>query len=133
MQSSWPDQVGPELSFSPAALVTDDETTSAGESDGGHVTETDDEWMAWSNDVVEATNHIEQSIEEEAEAHHSRQERTKWELSNEKTDTARSGGGRLLSGKARREHRKLMSVLRKKYQSDTPEMLTEPSTTTTVT
>ena len=135
MKSSWPDQVGPELSFPPDPLLSDVDTATGGETEGDNGSETDSEWMALSNDIVKTTNHIEQSIEEEAEAHKSRPDRTKWELSHDKSDATNVGGGRNVTGKARREHRKLMAVLRKKYvdEIESPEMLTEPSATTSVT
>ncbi len=65
-----------------------------------------DEWMAHSDNIVSATKWIEESIVEEADAHHSRDERTAWAF--DKTTAATTGGGRLATGKFRREFRKLL-------------------------
>ena len=75
MKSSWANDVGPSLSFPPVTSFTDDECTTAGETDGEVTCSGDEDWIA-SEEVVSATKWIEQSIEEEADVHHSRQNRT---------------------------------------------------------
>ena len=132
MPSSWPNECGPNLSFPLEDVLTsaDEETTTGGETEGEHVTD-DDEWMVESNNIVAATKQVELSVEEEAAAHHTRGERTPWAL--DQTAAATVGGGRLASGKSKREFRKLMTALKRSNEVrdddflDPPEMSTSPS------
>ena len=75
MKSSLDNDVGPSLSFPPATSITDDEATTAGETDGEVTCSGDEDWIA-SEEIVSATQWIEQSIAEEADVHHSRSNRT---------------------------------------------------------
>ena len=79
MKSSCTNDVGPSLSFPPVTSLTDDEGTTAGETDGEVTCSGDEDWIA-SEEVVSATQWIEQSIAEEADVHHSRPNRTPWSL-----------------------------------------------------
>ena len=53
MPCSWPNDVGPNLSFPPENVLSDGEVTAGGETEGEHVTD-DDEWVAFSDNVVAA-------------------------------------------------------------------------------
>ena len=74
MKSSWANDVGPSLSFPPATSLTDDEATTAGETDGEITCSGDEDWVA-SEEIVSATQWIEQSIAEEADVHRPRSHR----------------------------------------------------------
>ncbi len=116
--------VGPSVSVPPVTSFIDDECTTAGETDGEVTCSGDEDWLA-SEEVVSATNWIEQSIEEEADVHHSRQNRTPWSLDRSEPSVTDIGEGRLATRKTRRERRKLMTTLRKANEVHLPEM--EPS------
>ena len=110
MSCSGANDVGPAFTVNRSSTLSDQDTDVGPESDGPHVTDQDNVWES-GDGVARKVERIQSSIDNEVQAHAARDERTKWSVDN--SGTAETGGARMSTAKARREHRRIMTALRR--------------------